>query len=106
MTKMADMLRGDNPLELVSADAKDEQRYKGKIIRVDPDGWGFISSKEIAFTRIFFHWTSLQQNTLNFKDLKKGMNCEFTATTLEGKGTRAIKIKVLTDETKESTKTE
>jgi cold shock CspA family protein len=75
----------------------DEKRVTGKIIKVSDDGWGFISSKEIKFTRVFFHWTSLRQDTLNFADLKNGMKVEFTPIEIEGKGHRAIKIKILTD---------
>lgn len=76
----------------------EEQRIRGKIIKVSGGGWGFISSKEIKFTRIFFHWTSLKQDTLKFTDLKNGMKVEFTPVEVEGKGFRAIKINVVTDE--------
>ncbi len=72
-----------------------ENRVVGKVIKVSPKGFGFISSKDIAFTRIFFHWTSLRQDTLNFKDVHVGQMVEFTPRVVEGKGTRAIKIKVL-----------
>jgi cold shock CspA family protein len=81
---------------------KEERRIIGKIIKVSEEGWGFISSKEIKFTRIFFHWTSLKQDTFNFQDLKNGMKVEFTPVEVEGKGWRAIKIRVVTDEQKES----
>lgn len=73
----------------------EEKRVIGKITKVDEGGWGFISSKEIKFTRIFFHWTSLRQDTLRFPQLKNGMKVEFTPIEVEGKGYRAIKIKVL-----------
>jgi cold shock CspA family protein len=72
-----------------------DQRVVGKIIKVSDEGWGFISSKEIKFTRIFFHWTSLKQDTLKFTELKNGMRCEFTPVEVEGKGFRAIKIVIL-----------
>lgn len=75
----------------------DERRVVGKIIKVSDDGWGFISSKEIKFTRIFFHWTSLKQDTLKFTDLKNGMRVEFTPVEVEGKGWRAIKIRVVNE---------
>ena len=75
-----------------------EQRVKGKIIKVSDDGWGFISSKEIKFTRIFFHWTSLKQDTLKFQELKNGMKVEFTPVEVVDKGWRAIKIRVIVDE--------
>jgi hypothetical protein len=72
-----------------------DKRVIGKIIKISEDGWGFISSKEIKFTRIFFHWTSLKQDTLKFQDLKNGMQCEFTPVEVQDKGFRAIKIKIL-----------
>mgnify|MGYP003577622295 CR=1 FL=1 len=77
---------------------KDEKRVLGKIIKVSEEGWGFISSKEIKFTRIFFHWTSLKQDTLKFPELKNGMKVEFTPVEAEGKGWRAIRIRVIPDE--------
>jgi cold shock CspA family protein len=73
----------------------DETRVVGKIIKVSTGGWGFISSKDIKFTRIFFHWTSLKQDTLKFQELKTGMKVSFVAVEVEGKGYRAIKIEVL-----------
>lgn len=77
----------------------EETRVKGKIIKVEyQKGWGFISSKEIPFTRIFFHWSSLRQNTLKFTELKTGMKVSFVPVELEGKGYRAIKIEVVQDE--------
>lgn len=78
---------------------KDDKRVNGKIIKVSSEqGWGFISSKDIKFTRIFFHWTSLRQDTLKFQDLKNGMRVEFTPVEVENKGWRAIKIRVLEEE--------
>lgn len=73
----------------------EDKRITGKIIKVSDQGWGFISSKEIKFTRIFFHWTSLKQDTIKFQDLKNGMKVEFTPVEVENKGYRAIKIRVL-----------
>ena len=67
----------------------------GRIIKVDKTGWGFISSKDIEFTRIFFHWTALKQDTLNFKQLETGMFVEFIPTQVEGRGFRAIQVKVI-----------
>lgn len=81
----------------------EDKRVTGKIIKVSEDGWGFISSKEIKFTRIFFHWTSLKQDTLKFTELKNGMKVEFTPAEIEGKGWRAIKISVLVDAPKPTT---
>ena len=84
-------VQGDN-----SPEKPNEKRVSGKIIKISEDeGWGFITSKEIKFTRIFFHWTSLKQDTLKFQELKNQMKVEFTPVEVEGKGWRAIKIKVL-----------
>ncbi len=95
-----------SPTEVIEGDNSpvkaDEKRITGKIIKLDQSeekgGWGFISSKELKFTRIFFHWTSLKQDTLKFPDLKNGMKVEFTPVEVTDKGWRAIKIRVLTDE--------
>lgn len=76
----------------------EERRVIGKIIKISDEGWGFISSKEIKFTRIFFHWTSLRQDTHKFTELANKMLVEFTPIEVEGKGTRAIKIKVIEEE--------
>lgn len=73
---------------------KDETKYEGKIIKVSDEGWGFIISKEIPFTRIFFHWTSLVQDTLKFTELKRGMHVEFVAVNKGDRGYHAIKIRV------------
>jgi len=67
----------------------------GKITKIDSKGYGFISSKELPFTRIFFHWTYLLQDTLKFPELKTGMKVEFEPKEVDGKGTRAIKVKVI-----------
>lgn len=91
-------VQGDN-----SPVKPDDKRATGKIIKVSDEGWGFISSKEIKFTRIFFHWTSLKQDTLRFQDLKNNMRVEFTPVEVEGKGFRAIKIRVIPDEQKAAT---
>jgi len=78
----------------------EDKRVMGKIIKVSEEGWGFISSKDIKFTRIFFHWTSLKQDTLKFPELKNGMKVEFTPVEVPDKGWRAIKIRVVKDEPK------
>jgi len=69
----------------------------GKIIKLSPDGWGFISSKDKPFTRIFFHWTALNGDTLNFTELHKGMTLEFELVA-QDRGWRAIKIDVIDKE--------
>lgn len=69
---------------------------QGKIIHLNKEaGWGFISSPSLKFTRIFFYWQGLKGNTLNFKDLERGMKVEFIAIEIPEKGWRAIKIKVV-----------
>ena len=75
----------------------EELRIQGKIIKVSESGWGFISSRDIKFTRIFFHWTSLMQDTLKFTEIHNGMKCEFTPIEVEGKGFRAIRIRIIQD---------
>jgi cold shock CspA family protein len=78
-----------------------EKRIIGKIIKLNKDGgWGFISSKDIPFTRIFFHWSALVQDTLNFIELKTKMEVEFTPYEYKDQGWRAKNVKVL--ESKES----
>jgi len=71
-----------------------DQRISGRIIKVSKQGWGFISSKEIEFTRIFFHWSSLRQNTLRFPEIRSGMIVEFTPIQVPGKGWRAIHVEI------------
>lgn len=73
------------------------ERITGKIVKVSPEGWGFIISKEIKFTRIFFHWSALNQDTLHFTELERGMDVEFEPLEVADKGIRAIRIKVLRD---------
>lgn len=65
----------------------------GKIIKVGA-GWGFIGTPKVPYTRVFFHWTALPQDTLNFKDLEKGMKVNFTLTYKEGRGYTAVKVRV------------
>jgi cold shock CspA family protein len=83
----------------------ESKRVLGRIIKVHDKGWGFISSKQIEFTRIFFHWTALRQDTLGFKELKTGMNCSFIPVQIPGKGWRAIQIKVVEQEKKDEVPT-
>lgn len=72
------------------------RKIQGRIIKVNKkEGWGFISSKEIEFTRIFFHWTSLTQSTLPFLELRTGMIVEFTPIQVPDKGWRGIHVRVI-----------
>ena len=86
-----DRIRNLPPTNETSNDGK----ITGKIIKLSDDGYGFITSIDIPFTRIFFHWTSLVQDTLNFKDLEEGMQVEFKVIDVPDKGKRAIKVKVI-----------
>jgi hypothetical protein len=88
----------EKPMTIPSDDTSIPERMQGKIIKLSKDGWGFISSKEIKFTRIFFHWTSLVQDTLNFQQLKLGMTVEFTPNQEQHRGWRAFKVKVVNNE--------
>lgn len=72
-----------------------EKKVVGRIIKLSKKGWGFISSKEIEFTRIFFHWTALRQDTVGFLELKTGMYVEFTPQKVAGKGVRANHMRVV-----------
>jgi len=70
-------------------------KITGRIIKVSKGGWGFISSRDIEFTRIFFHWTALKQDTLPFLELHTGMMVEFVPVQIPGKGWRAIHVTVV-----------
>ena len=74
------------------------KRVIGKIVKISEKGYGFIVSRDIPYTRIFFHWTSLNQDTAHFTELTKGMEVEFTPVESPDKGTKAIKIDVLEPE--------
>lgn len=65
----------------------------GKIIKLG-SGWGFISSTNIPYTRIFFHWTNLVQDTLKFPELRKNMKVSFILTYKEGRDYSAVRVRV------------
>ncbi len=95
-------LTGDTEESIAREKAEKEKRINGRIIRVDPKGYGFIISPELPFERIFFHWSSLRSNTLRFPELRRGMTVEFVArdqgkdpVTHENKGYKAIRIEVV-----------
>jgi cold shock CspA family protein len=67
----------------------------GTINNIRHEGYGFITSPDLPFERIFFHWSGLRQDTLRFPKLKKRMRVEFQLAYDEVEGFRAIKIKVL-----------
>lgn len=98
-------LTSDTEESIAREKAESEKRIKGKIIRVDPKGYGFIISPELPFERIFFHWSSLRPKTLRFPELRRGMTVEFVArdqgkdeVTHENKGYKAIRIEVVSKE--------
>jgi len=72
-----------------------QTKVTGRIIKISKSGWGFISSKEIEFTRIFFHWTALRQDTLQFPELRTGMTVEFIPLRVPDKGWRAVHVRVI-----------
>lgn len=71
---------------------------QGKIYHLSNDGYGFISSKELPFERIFFHWTALEQTTLRFLQLRRGMMAEFELLNDPIDGYKAIKMTILPEE--------
>lgn len=75
------------------------KRYIGNISRIDDKkGYGFILTKQIPFTRIFFHWSALDEDTAHFLELNKGDEVEFNVIEVEDRDNpgvmrkRAIKI--------------
>jgi len=83
-----------------SVDTKNLKSIKGRVTKVDPKGYGFITSEALPFERIFFHWTSLKHDTLNFKKLLRGAIVEFipikgTDNVTKIESIRAIKISVI-----------
>ena len=78
------------------------QIYEGKITKLSDRGWGFIMSSDLKFTRVFFFWSALVQNTLNFTDLKVGMRVRFIPIKYLDKGTRAIRVEVIPEQANES----
>lgn len=99
MTNLIKKMFGNIPDEPVT---EKDSRVIGKIIKLQQStengGYGFISSKDIPFTRIFFHWSALTQDTLNFLELREGMQVEFTPIEIEDKGWRALRVKVIDNE--------
>ncbi len=80
------------------------KRIEDKVIHLDEEGWGFFSSDEVKYERIFFHWSALSKGERNFKYLQRGMRCTFDCVFIKAskdglpdKGWRALKIKVIDD---------
>jgi len=70
-------------------------RINGRVIKISKEkGWGFISSFDKPFTRIFFHWSALEP-TFNILNLNPGAKVEFEPMEIPEKGWRAMRIKVI-----------
>ena len=73
----------------------ERKRIDGKVYRIFSEkGYGFITSMDIPFTRIFFHWSQLATDTLNFTKIDRGMKVSFVPIEFEGRGWQALKIRV------------
>jgi len=79
-----------------------QELTKGKVLKLSKDGYGFLCSDSMPFTRIFFHWSVLTMDSPNFTKLKPNMPAEFKAIEIEGKGWRAIMVKVHDNTEKDS----
>jgi cold shock CspA family protein len=104
--RMNEITSGKSEEEKATEEIKDVAKpgdiIKGVITNVvmttpkKKGGYGFITSPDLPYERIFFHWSGLSQDTLRFPALKKRMKVEFTLQIDEdNQGYRAIKIKVL-----------
>ncbi len=76
------------------------RKFTGKILRLYRKGYGFLSTPELEFTRVFFHWSVLTRESPNFTELTPNMSVEFTAREFEDKGWRAMMVKVNANTTK------
>ena len=80
-------------------------RIEGTIYAINKaKGYGFISCDKIPFTRIYFHWTNLIIETINFAEIKRGDPVDFELEKKEDGTYRAIKVDVLEREKKTETK--
>lgn len=87
----------EEPNESEAEDIKEgkyDKRIIGKILKTSGKGWGFITTEEMPFKRIYFHWTELNPG-FDFTNLRRGMKVEFIPIEVEGMGYRAIKINVV-----------
>jgi hypothetical protein len=76
-----------------------EKRIEGKVILINKRGYGFISSIEIPYTRIYFHWTNLVPQTINFAEIRRGDPVDFVLEKKDDGTYKAIKVDVLERET-------
>lgn len=72
-------------------------RIRGKITKVNKEkGYGFITSKEKPFVKIFFYWEELKPTSKPFLELEKHMEVEFDLINWRDSGQwRAIRIEVI-----------
>ncbi len=78
----------------------DSRKFQGKILKLYKKGYGFLSTPELEFTRVFFHWSVLTRDSPKFPDLAPNMPVEFSAREFDEKGWRAIMVKVDVNSTK------
>lgn len=79
------------PVRVIKMENGNGKVVTGKITKLDPtEGWGFLASDKLKFTRIFFHWSALRG--IHFDNLKVGMEVEFKAVDIPEKGWRAFNI--------------
>lgn len=70
----------------------------GKIFHLNKEkGWGFLTSHDVPFVRIYFHWSALIQKTKKFLELNIGDEVEFEVKESE-QGTTAIRMKVVNND--------
>ena len=102
-TKMNEITRGKTTevTEESNKTAKIGDTISGTITNIiqtkgnKKGGYGFISSPDLPYERIFFHWSGLHQQTLRFPALKRRMKVEFQLQHDDIQGFRAIKMKVI-----------
>lgn len=95
-------MRGAHSLSRAGINTMEKDKdYKkditGKIIYLnETEGWGYINTHEIKFSKVYFHWTGLETNTKNFQELKRNDTLRFNAIKRE-KGWKAINIMVVVE---------
>jgi cold shock CspA family protein len=81
-----------------------DKRLEGKVILVNKRGYGFISCKDVPYTRIYFHWTNLIPQ-INFADLRRGDTVDFILEKKDDGTYKAIKVDAFDDSKNEVTPT-
>lgn len=98
--KMNDLTKGkvikEEKAQEEASKAQVGDNLVGVINNVRKEGYGFITSEQLPFERIYFHWTGLRQDTLRFPEVKKRMRVEFQLQYDKFRNSYiAIKIKVM-----------